>query len=193
MLWWRLQWSVRKENCQQDDKLLYSCQPFLATCCLLKCLQVTPWACKSTKAVNCHSSTVCCPGNCLAQSFGLLSNNLPLLHLCLFFNRTSILYSFNCRCLICFPVDRSEVQERRGNNSFRMFCSSHVVPYHDTLMSWGALGAVGFGIQWVRVKWSGNWWWLIPQHLLGCNFSECLSLHLLGAWRTCGWQKWCAE
>lgn len=104
---------------EQDDKLFCSCQPFLTTCCLLKCLQVTLWACVSTKAVNCHSSTLCCPGNCLSQSIVLLSNNLPLLHFCLSFNRTSILYSFNCRCLICFPVDRSEVQTWSRNNYFR--------------------------------------------------------------------------
>lgn len=146
---------MRKESCQQNDKLSYSCQLFLSTCCLLYCLQVTPELACPSKTVNCHSSTMCWLGNCLARSIELLSNNLPLLHLCFSFHRTSILYSFNCRLLICFPVNRSEAQTRR-NNSFGTVFSPHVIPYHGTLRSWDALEAVGFGQLSVCLEASGS-------------------------------------
>lgn len=132
---------------------------------------------------------MCWPGNCLARSIGLLSNNLPLLHLCFSFNTTSILYSFNCRLLICFPVNKSEVQTRRRNNSFRtvLLSSCDILGWHFGVMRcftscwvWSALRVLGD--QRVKVGWSGHWWWPIPWQFgwdaaFQCVY-PCLSLEV---------------
>lgn len=166
---------------------------FLSACCLLCCLQVAPQAHVSVKAVHYHSSTVYWPGNCLAWSIELLSNNLPLLHLYVFsFNRISILYSFNCRLLICFPVNRSEVQTRRRSNSFRtvLLFSCGIFAWHSEVRrcfrSWWVWRPVGQSqLKWVLVVTD-------PMAVrLGCSFSVCLlCLRLPGGWRDCGWWKW---